>query len=165
MTNCDIILTPGNEVYINGNRIGGLVRFTLDKDGNQRPELTLTLDPTSIIFGSVPSDTIQTLWDEATKTGAAQADGDVDIHRAISRAQARAAGLDPVQASIERLVTPVSPPPTMKKAKYDEPVLATADMDGEAEYAAPERCGADYLHGSCRRPYGHTGAHSLKRTD
>lgn len=156
MTNCDVVITPNDEVFINGNKIGKVTDYDMRKDGRMT-ELVLTMHPTSILFGVVPAATIQTLWDEATLTGSDHADGSVDIARAISNAKARAHGLNPVQH--------VAPAPvTAAPVKKAIPKYADAAAEPMAEEApCGEQVTGEKSYTTCKKDYGHTGVHSRYR--
>jgi hypothetical protein len=80
---CDVIMTRGRDVYINGTKIGCLVEAHVDRDVSLGPpgdtRLTLELRPTSVIYGEVPSETVEAMKDSP----------DVDIEKAIEKAQQR----------------------------------------------------------------------------
>lgn len=145
---CDVVLpSAGHEaVYINGTMVGSVIDVNLTQDGGTGTRVTIEFRPSSLIYGDVPNETVEAL--NEARDGA----GTVDISRAISRARARVAGLDPVKHA-KPSAGGSGPPaavsgPTPKKrnpvqAAYDDvekPVLACTVTD------------------HCHRPDGHKGA-------
>lgn len=150
---CDVVIAPNRAVYINGTLITNVMDFQMSTDAtNPLPEVTLMFTPTSVVFGEIPKDTL-----EAANFDMHPDDGTVNISRAIARAQARAAGLDPLR-HVQPAPTPAAAPPPVRK------VAEKKDVAEEAYPVDEDYCGqqlegeASYV--KCKKPYGHAGGHS-----
>lgn len=159
---CDVVIAPNRAVYINGTLVTNLTDFDFNYGSNAPiPEITLTFTPTSMVFGDVPNETIESLAFEQHPD-----DGTVNISRAIARAQARAAGLDP-NRHVRPAPTPASAPVPVRKPVMEKKSVVEDEypMDEEAPMAVDEkRCGehvpGENSYVTCKKSYGHSGAHS-----
>lgn len=159
MTNlppCDVVIAPNRSVYVNGTLITNVSDLDVNfGQNNPVPMITLEFTPTSLVYGDVPNETI-----DAMAMDQRPDDGTVNISRAIARAQARAAGLDPLR-HVAPAPTPAVAPAPVRKA-VDK--VAMPNDEERAEYAEPmdeEACGSLNTKGNrpCIRPAGHVGAH------
>lgn len=88
---CDVVVAPGGQIWINGNRIENVLSVQVEHDGIDGMRMTLELRPTSVMSGVIPAQTIQDIAE--TVPGAQK---DVDIARAMENAKLRSQGINPV---------------------------------------------------------------------
>lgn len=141
---CDVVLTPRQEVYINGNLIGNVTSINVDQEYGSGPtRMTLELTPTSVMFGEIPRVQIEALInDDSSSTN------DVDISRALARAAARGAGLDPNTHTAPARPAQPAPIPLRKKS------MPTTTMQDDEERCSKGVGGGE----TCSSYRGHKGS-------
>ncbi len=88
---CDVVITPDQRVFINGHQIGGVMGIDMEAEAHQLTNLTLRINPSSLVVGDPPTDSLGGLSDVYDdQDGEAR----VDIGSAIAKARRRLARKD-----------------------------------------------------------------------
>lgn len=85
-----MVVTRNRAVYINGHRIENVISVDIEQNAMDPTRMTLEVVPTSVMYGDIPSDTIEDLHSQS-------AGKDVDISKAMENARLRREGKLSVQ--------------------------------------------------------------------